>query len=107
MNVAAPAIRADLGGSYASLQWMAAGYTMALAVLLLGGGRLGDLLGRKRALLIGVGGFTVTSFLCGFAVSSEMLIAARVAQGAFAAIMLPQGFGLARHLFEAVGGREA
>ncbi|MFG1818252.1 MFS transporter [Kribbella sp. NPDC049174] len=100
MNVAAPAIRADLGGSYASLQWMAAGYTMALAVLLLVGGRLGDLVGRKRALLIGVGGFTVTSFLCGLAVSSEMLIAARVAQGAFAAIMLPQGFGLARDLFE-------
>src|SRR3954466_4659735 len=50
MNVAAPAIRGDLGGSYASLQWMAAGYTMALAVLLLVGGRLGDLLGRKRAL---------------------------------------------------------
>ena len=70
MNVAAPAIRADLGGSYASLQWMAAGYTMALAVLLLVGGRLGDLVGRKRALLIGVGGFTVTSFLCGLAVSS-------------------------------------
>ena len=102
MNVAAPAIRADLGGSYASLQWMAAGYTMALAVLLLVGGRLGDLLGRKHALLIGVGGFTVTSFLCGLAVSSEMLIAARVAQGAFAAIMLPQGFGLARDLFEPV-----
>ena len=100
MNVAAPAIRADLGGSYASLQWMAAGYTMALAVLLLVGGRLGDLVGRKQALLIGVGGFTVTSFLCGLAVSSEMLIAARVAQGAFAAIMLPQGFGLARDLFE-------
>ncbi|TCN44225.1 EmrB/QacA subfamily drug resistance transporter [Kribbella orskensis] len=100
MNVAAPAIRADLGGSYASLQWMAAGYTMALAVLLLVGGRLGDLVGRKQALLIGVGGFTVISFLCGLAVSSEALIAARVAQGVFAAIMLPQGFGLARDLFE-------
>ncbi|WP_433161816.1 MFS transporter [Kribbella sp. CA-247076] len=100
MNVAAPAIRADLGGSYASLQWMAAGYTMALAVLLLVGGRLGDLVGRKQALLIGVAGFTVTSFLCGLAVSPEMLIAARVAQGAFAAVMLPQGFGLARDLFE-------
>ncbi len=100
MNVAAPAIRGDLGGSYASLQWMAAGYTMALAVLLLVGGRLGDLLGRKRALLIGVAGFTITSFLCGLAVSPEMLIASRVAQGAFAAVMLPQGFGLVRDLFE-------
>jgi len=100
MNVAAPAIRGSLGGSYASLQWMAAGYTMALAVLLLVGGRLGDLVGRKRALLIGVAGFTITSFLCGLAVSPEMLIASRVAQGAFAAVMLPQGFGLVRDLFE-------
>ncbi|WP_433011186.1 DHA2 family efflux MFS transporter permease subunit [Kribbella sp. CA-294648] len=100
MNVAAPAIRGDLGGSYASLQWMAAGYTMALAVLLLVGGRLGDLVGRKRALLIGVAGFTVTSLFCGLAVSPEMLIASRVAQGAFAAVMLPQGFGLVRDLFE-------
>ncbi|GAA0570762.1 DHA2 family efflux MFS transporter permease subunit [Kribbella sandramycini] len=100
MNVAAPAIRADLGGSYASLQWMAAGYTMALAVLLLVGGRLGDLVGRKNALLIGVAGFTVMSLLCGLAISPEMLIASRVLQGAFAAVMLPQGFGLVRDLFE-------
>ncbi|MFK4085890.1 DHA2 family efflux MFS transporter permease subunit [Kribbella sp. NPDC020789] len=100
MNVAAPGIRADLGGSYAGLQWMAAGYTMALAVLLLVGGRLGDLVGRKRALLIGVGGFTLTSLLCGLALSPGMLIGSRVAQGAFAAVMLPQGFGLVRDLFE-------
>jgi EmrB/QacA subfamily drug resistance transporter len=99
MGVAAPAIRAELGGSTATLQWMAAGYTMALAVLLLAGGRLGDLLGRKQALLIGVGGFTVTSLLCACAVSPHMLIGSRVLQGAFAAVMLPQGFGLARDLF--------
>jgi EmrB/QacA subfamily drug resistance transporter len=99
MGVAAPAIRADLGGSSATLQWMAAGYTLALAVLLLAGGRLGDLLGRKRALLVGVGGFTFASLLCALAVSPEMLIGSRVLQGAFAAVMLPQGFGLARDLF--------
>lgn len=101
MGVAAPAIRADLGGSTATLQWMAAGYTMALAVLLLAGGRLGDLLGRKQALLLGVGGFTVASLLCALAVSPEMLIGSRVIQGMFAAVMLPQGFGLARDLFKA------
>lgn len=99
MGVAAPAIRGDLGGSTATLQWMAAGYTMALAVLLLVGGRLGDLLGRKQALLIGVGGFTIASALCALALSPEMLIGSRVLQGAFAAVMLPQGFGLARDLF--------
>ncbi len=99
MGVAAPAIQRDLGGSSATMQWMAAGYTMALAVLLLVGGRLGDLVGRKRALLIGVGGFTIASALCALAVSPEMLIGSRVLQGTFAAVMLPQGFGIARDLF--------
>jgi EmrB/QacA subfamily drug resistance transporter len=99
VGVAAPAIRADLGGSYASLQWMAAGYTLTLAVMLLIGGRLGDLFGRKRMLLIGVGGFTVASLACAVAVSPEMLIGSRVLQAAFSAIMVPQGFGLIRDLF--------
>jgi EmrB/QacA subfamily drug resistance transporter len=99
MGVAGPQIQSSLGGSYSSLQWMAAGYTMALAVLLLAGGRLGDLLGRKRAMLIGLGGFTLASLICALAVSPEMLIGSRVIQGAFAAIMLPQGFGIARDLF--------
>ncbi|GAB3958959.1 MFS transporter [Actinoallomurus acanthiterrae] len=99
INTAAPAIRASLGGSYATLQWMAAGYTMALAVMLLIGGRLGDMFGRKRMLLIGVAGFTVASVACATAVSPTMLIVSRVLQGAFGAVMLPQGFGLIRDLF--------
>src|SRR3954462_8348838 len=57
VNVGAPAIRADLGGSLASLQWIAASYTLALAVGLLTGGRLGDMYGRRRMLLIGLVGF--------------------------------------------------
>ncbi|WP_433177973.1 DHA2 family efflux MFS transporter permease subunit [Actinoallomurus sp. CA-150999] len=101
INTAAPAIRASLGGSYATLQWMAAGYTMALAVMLLIGGRLGDMFGRKRMLLIGVGGFTVASVACATAGSPTMLIVSRVLQGAFGAVMLPQGFGLIRDLFPA------
>ncbi|MEV5749595.1 DHA2 family efflux MFS transporter permease subunit [Actinoallomurus sp. NPDC052308] len=99
INTAAPAIRTSLGGSYATLQWMAAGYTMALAVMLLIGGRLGDMYGRKRMLLIGVAGFTVASVACATAVSPTMLIVSRVLQGAFGAVMLPQGFGLIRDLF--------
>jgi EmrB/QacA subfamily drug resistance transporter len=99
INTAAPAIRADLGGSYAVLQWMGAGYTMALAVVLLIGGRLGDMFGRKRMMMIGVGGFTVASLLCAASISPEMLLAARVLQGGFGAVMLPQGFGLIRDLF--------
>lgn len=99
VGVAAPAIQADLGGSYASLQWMGAGYTMALAVLLLIGGRLGDLFGRKRMLLVGVGGFVLASLACGLAATPEMLIVFRVLQGALSAVMIPQGFGLIRDLF--------
>src|SRR5215470_9139725 len=93
-NVAAPSIRADLGGSLATLQWIAAGYTLALAVGLLTGGRLGDMFGRRRMLLIGVSGFMAASLACGLAVSPEMLIAARVLQGASGAMMIPQCFGL-------------
>lgn len=99
VNVAAPAIRTDLGGSYASLQWIAAGYTLALAVGLLTGGRLGDLYGRRRILLIGVSGFVATSLACTLVPSPETLIGARVLQGLFAAVMIPQGFGLIRDLF--------
>ena len=99
INTAAPAIRADLGGSYAALQWMAAGYTMALAVTLLVGGRLGDMFGRKRMMLVGVAGFTLASAACALAVSPDMLIVSRVLQGVFGAVMLPQGFGIIRDLF--------
>jgi EmrB/QacA subfamily drug resistance transporter len=98
-GVASPSIRAELHGSYADLQWMAAAYTLAMAVCLLPGGRLGDILGRKRMLLAGVTGFTLVSILCASAQSVETLIACRAAQGAFGAIMLPQVFGLIRDLF--------
>jgi EmrB/QacA subfamily drug resistance transporter len=98
-GVAGPSIRSDLHGSYADLQWVAAAYTLAMAVVLLPGGRLGDLLGRKRMLLTGVTGFTLVSLICASARSMEMLIACRAAQGAFGAIMLPQVFGLIRELF--------
>lgn len=99
VTVAAPSIRADLGGSYASIQWLSAGYTLALAVGLLTGGRLGDMYGRRRVLLIGVVGFVAASIACGFAPTAPALIGARVLQGLFGAVMVPQGFGLIRDLF--------
>ncbi len=99
VNVAAPAILRDLGGTFASLQWISAGYTLALAVGLLTGGRLGDMFGRKRMLMFGAAGFTVASLLCAIAWSPESLIVARVAQGLFAAVMVPQCFGMIRDLF--------
>ena len=98
-GVAAPTIRHDLGGSYADLQWISAGYGLAMAVVLLIGGRLGDVFGRKRVLLVGVAGFTLSSLACAWSRSPETLVAARALQGAFGAVMLPQGFGLIRDLF--------
>jgi EmrB/QacA subfamily drug resistance transporter len=103
VNIAAPTIHRSLGGSTASLQWIAAAYTLALAAGLLVGGRLGDLFGRRRMLLGSAVGFTAASLACASAWSPESLIAARVVQGLLAAMMVPQTFGLIRDLFP---GRE-
>ncbi len=100
-QVAAPAIRRDLGGSYAVIEWITAGYTLAMAVGLLTGGRLGDLFGRRRMLLVGLAGFVIASAACAAAANPGELIAARAAQGALGAVMLPQVFGLIRDLFAA------
>jgi MFS family permease len=100
-QVAAPAIRRELGGSYAVIEWVTAAYALAMAAGLLTGGRLGDVFGRRRMLLIGMAGFVAASALCAAAGSAGELIAARAAQGALGAIMLPQVFGLIRDLFEA------
>jgi EmrB/QacA subfamily drug resistance transporter len=99
VNVAAPAIRADLGASLSALQWIAGGYALTFAVGLVTGGRLGDIYGRKRLFLLGVAGFTASSALCGLAQSPEMLIGFRLVQGVFAAVMIPQGFGIIREAF--------
>jgi EmrB/QacA subfamily drug resistance transporter len=90
VNVALPSIRRDLGASDAALQWIAAGYTLAFALALITGGRLGDMYGRKRMFLFGLAGFVVASALSGAAVGPGMLIGGRIAQGATAAIMIPQ-----------------
>jgi EmrB/QacA subfamily drug resistance transporter len=99
-QVAAPTIRHSLGGSYAVIEWVTASYTLAMAVGLLTGGRLGDLFGRRRVLLAGMSGFVVASAACAMAGSAAELIAARAAQGLLGSIMLPQVFGLIRDLFE-------
>jgi EmrB/QacA subfamily drug resistance transporter len=99
VNVASPAIRESLGASLSALQWIAGGYALTFAIGLVTGGRLGDIFGRRRLFLIGVAGFTLTSALCGAAQSPEMLIATRLLQGAFAAIMIPQGFGILKQIF--------
>src|SRR4051794_29114217 len=99
VNVAAPSIRADLGSTLSALQWIAGGYALTFAVGLVTGGRLGDIFGRKRLFLAGVAGFMTASLLCGVAPSTESLIAFRLLQGACAALMIPQGFGIIRAAF--------
>jgi EmrB/QacA subfamily drug resistance transporter len=106
-QTAAPAIRRDLGGSYAALEWISAAYTLAMAVTLLLGSRLGDIFGRRRVLLAGIGGFVVASGVCSLAPDPNALIAARALQGAVAALMVPQGFGLIRELFGDHGQQKA
>jgi EmrB/QacA subfamily drug resistance transporter len=100
MNVAAPSVRAGLGGGAATLQWLSAGYTLAFGVLLVIGGRLGDRWGRRRLFVLGALGFTIASAVCAAAPSPAVLIAARVAQGGLGALMIPQGFGVLASVFD-------
>ncbi|MGW3118432.1 MFS transporter [Streptomyces sp. NPDC001107] len=90
VNVALPTIGKDLHASEAVLELVVAGYGLAYAVLLVLGGRLGDLFGRRRFFLGGVAAFGLTSLACGLAPNAWALVAARVAQGAASAAMLPQ-----------------
>jgi EmrB/QacA subfamily drug resistance transporter len=99
VNVAAPSIHRDLGGGANSIQWLSAGYTLAFAVLLIAGARLGDILGRRRLFLAGSAGFTLFSAACAVAPNIGVLVAFRVLQGAFGALMIPQGFGLMKQVF--------
>ena len=101
VNIAIPSIQRNLHASYADVQWALAAYTLAYAVVLITGGRLGDAYGRKRLFLIGVTGFTIMSALCGAAQSPGQLIACRVIQGAMGAIMIPQVLSVIQVIFPA------
>jgi EmrB/QacA subfamily drug resistance transporter len=99
VNVAAPAIHADLHTSSTGLQWIVGGYSLAIAVGLITGGRLGDLYGRRNMFVLGSAGFTIASLLCGIAPNTGSLIAFRLVQGLIASLMLPQGLGVIREVF--------
>ncbi|WP_063627994.1 MFS transporter [Actinospica robiniae] len=99
LNIAGPEIHRSLGGGTATLQWFTAAYTLALASGLLLGGRLGDVVGRRRMLLGSSVAFTAVSVACAFAWSPASLIGFRAVQGLAAAMMVPQTFGLLRELF--------
>src|SRR3989442_6396931 len=90
VTIAIPSIQRGLGTSFGEIQLIVAGYALSFAVLLITGGRLGDLYGRRRMYVIGMTGFTIASALCGFAGSPTALVGSRLLQGAFAAVMVPQ-----------------
>ncbi|MES4901929.1 MULTISPECIES: MFS transporter [unclassified Streptomyces] len=99
VNVAAPALSADLHASGAGLQMVVAGYTISYAVLLITGARLGALIGHRQAFLAGLTVFTAASLACGLAPGTGALIAFRFIQGAGAAVMLPQVLSLIQRTF--------
>jgi len=99
VNVALPHIKVDLGFSQVGLAWVVNGYVLMAGGLLLLGGRLADILGRRRVFLFGVGIFAVASAACGAAVDPGMLVASRFLQGAGEALAAPASLGLIAVLF--------
>jgi EmrB/QacA subfamily drug resistance transporter len=89
VNVALPAIQEDLAADLSELEWIVIGYALTFAALMLTGGKLADLLGRRLIFVVGLSIFTLSSLACGLADSGEVLIAARIVQGAGAALMNP------------------
>ncbi len=90
VNVAIPSVQYDLHTDSAAIEWLVAGYGLAYAALLITGGRLGDMYGRRPIFSVGLAAFTLASAACGFAPTAGWLIVARVAQGAGAALLAPQ-----------------
>src|SRR6188768_4354422 len=89
VNVALPSIQRDLDVGLSELEWIVSGYALTFAALMLIGGKLADAYGRRLIFVVGIVIFTLASLACGLASTGEMLIAARIAQGAGAALMNP------------------
>lgn len=107
VNVAIPAMQAGLGASFAQIGFIVAGYELAFGLLLITGGRLGDMFGRRRLFIAGMGGFTAASLLCGLAPGAAFLVAARVLQGLMAALLFPQVYASIRVNFDSARSRRA
>lgn len=99
VTVALPAIADDLGGNLTDLQWVLNAYILVFACLLLTAGALGDVLGKRPVFLAGLAGFTVASAACAVAPTVELLLAARAAQGLFAAVLIPVSLALVHDLY--------
>src|SRR6476646_358405 len=89
VNVALPSMQSDLHASDGAIEWVVAGYALTSAVLLITAGRLGDQYGRRKVFSAGLALFTLASAVCGVAATAEMLVGARLLQGAAAAILMP------------------
>ncbi|KGA23745.1 MFS transporter [Pectobacterium brasiliense] len=107
VNVAIPSMQSDLGASFAQIGFIVAGYELAFGVLLITGGRLGDVFGRRRLFVVGMAGFTLASALCGLAPSAGFLIGARILQGLAAALLFPQVYASIRVNFNGNDSRRA
>ncbi|MFF7730612.1 MFS transporter [Streptomyces sp. NPDC008001] len=101
VNIAMPSIKRDIDASFSVLQWLSEGYALAFAIGLITGGRLGDIYGRKKIFLLGMGGFTLASMLCGVVSDPKLLVAARVLQGLMGAMMVPQVLSIIHVTFPA------
>ena len=99
VNVALPSIQDDLGSGLSSLEWVVNGYLLSFGVLLVTGGRLGDIFGRRRAFLVGVTIFAVSSATAGLASGTGTLIASRIVQGVGGALMMPATLSIVTHAF--------
>lgn len=101
VNVALPALADDLDAGVAGLQWIVDGYAVALAALLLVAGTVGDVVGHRRVVLVGLATFGAASLLCGLAPTTGVLVAGRVVQGVGAALLLPGTLALLGEAFPA------
>ena len=98
-NIGAPTVAAELGGGTALVKWLGAGYALALGSFLVVGGRLGDRYGQRRVFLVGLTGFVAASALAGLSWSPAAIIVARVLQGSFGALLIPQGVAIMTRTF--------
>src|SRR5690242_6031088 len=99
VNVALPTIQRDLGASVAGLEWTVNAYTLTFAVLLVTGGRAGDLFGRRRVFLMGVVVFAVSSAAIGLSTTETWLVVGRAVQGIGAAFMMPGTLSIIANAF--------
>lgn len=107
INLAVPRMAADLGSSVTDLQWVISAYMLALGAFMIPGGRLGDIFGRRRTLLIGIALFGIASVMCALAPTAEILVGCRVVQGVGAALIFPVSVSVLTNAFPAAKASRA